>query len=187
MYMYEQDWAFNNIPSLTNLICLRRELSKLFINLRLLLSARMYLKWLCFYIIAEWFFLYYHLSLVSFGLVRLRTIQLSAHVGAHIECRCSRSRGEDVTITDVIIKTPDRIRTGDVKDVMPGSDGLRILGDFWKKAVSWDKRLDEASWFLDRGEASPVMDYGMTARCWVGWNSQHSRNCVSLSPRVEKT
>ena len=22
---------------------------------------------------------------------------------------------------------------GDVNDVMPGSDGLRILGDFWKK------------------------------------------------------
>ena len=46
--------------------------------------------------------------ILSFGLVRLRTVRLSARVGAHIECRCSRSRGEDVTITDVIIKTPDR-------------------------------------------------------------------------------
>ena len=24
------------------------------------------------------------------------------------------------------------------------------------------------------------------ARCWVRWNSQHSKNFVSLSPRVEK-
>ena len=31
---------------------------------------------------------------------------------------------------------------------MPVSDGLRILGDFWKKAVSWDLNLDESSWFL---------------------------------------
>ena len=68
--------------------------------------------------------------ILSFGLVRLRTIRLSARVGAHIERKCSLSRGEDVTITDVIIKTPDRNGTGDVNDVMPGSDGLRILGDF---------------------------------------------------------
>ena len=46
-------------------------------------------------------------------------------------------------------------------------------------------KLDEESWFLDLGEASPVMDYGMPARCWVRWNSQQSKNCVSLSPRVE--
>ena len=63
---------------------------------------------------------------------------------------------------------------------MPGSDGLRILGDFWKKADSWVLKLDETSWFLDLGEASPVMDYGMPARCWVRRNSQHSRNCLSL-------
>ena len=69
--------------------------------------------------------------ILSFGLVRLRTIRLIARVGEHIECRCSHSRGEDVTITDVIIKTSDRKNeTGDVNDVMPGSDGLRILGDF---------------------------------------------------------
>ena len=46
--------------------------------------------------------------ILSFGLVRLRTIRLSARAEAHIERRCSHSRGEDVTITDVIIKTPDR-------------------------------------------------------------------------------
>ena len=41
----------------------------------------------------------------------------------------------------------------------------------------WTKRVD----FLDLGEASPVMDYGMPAYCWVRWNSQHSKNCVCLS------
>ena len=61
---------------------------------------------------------------------------------------------------------------------MPGSDGLQILGDFWKK--SSELRF-EASWFLDLGEANPVMDYGMSARCWVKWNSQQSKNCVCLS------
>ena len=70
-----------------------------------------------------------------FGLVRLRTFRLSAWVGAHIERRCSCSCGEDATITDVIIKTPDRKWTGDVNDVMPGSNGLGFLG-FLKKAVS---------------------------------------------------
>ena len=79
------------------------------------------------------------------GLVRLRTIWLSACAGAHIECRCSHSRGDDVTITDVIIKTPDRKWTGDVNDVIPGNDGLRILGDFWKKAVSWDSDSEPGS------------------------------------------
>ena len=66
-------------------------------------------------------------------------------------------------------------------DVMPGSDGLRILSDFLKKAVSWVSDLGEASWFSNLDEASPMMDYGMPARCWVRWNSQHSKNCVSLS------
>ena len=44
--------------------------------------------------------------ILSFGLIRLRTIRLSAWVEAHIERRCSCSHREDVTITDVIIKTP---------------------------------------------------------------------------------
>ena len=61
------------------------------------------------YIIAEGFLFilsFFVGYILSFGLVRLRTIQLSARVGAHIERRSSRSHGEDVTITDVIIKTP---------------------------------------------------------------------------------
>ena len=78
------------------------------------------------YIIAEGFFLYYHFSVgysLSFGLVRLRTIRLSAGADAHIECY-SCSLLENVTITNVIIKTPDR-KWG-VNDVMPGSEGLGI-------------------------------------------------------------
>ena len=43
--------------------------------------------------------------------------------------------------------------TGDVNEVMPRSDGLRILGDFWKKVVSWDLKLDEASWVYDMHRA----------------------------------
>ena len=31
--------------------------------------------------------------------------------------------------------------TEDGNDVMPGSDALMILGDFWKKGVSWDLNL----------------------------------------------
>ena len=64
--------------------------------------------------------------ILSFGLVRLRTIRLSAHAGAHNECS-SRSHTEDVTITNVIIKTPDRKWDWGVNDVMPRSNGLGIL------------------------------------------------------------
>ena len=65
--------------------------------------------------------------ILSFGLVRLWTIRLSARAGAHIGYSCSRSCAEDVTITNVIIKHPDRKFDWGVNDVMPGSDGLRIL------------------------------------------------------------
>ena len=122
--------------------------------------------------------------ILYFSLVRLGTIRLSAQVGTHIERRCSRLRMENVTITDVIIRTPDRKWTGDVNDIMPRSDGLRILGDFWKKTVSWDLKLDEASWFSNRGEARPVGSMRCATCGGVRWNSQH-RKIVSLSPRDE--
>ena len=83
--------------------------------------------------------------ILSFGLVRLRTIRLSVRAGAHIECRCSGSCAEDVTITDIIIKTPDRIWDWDANDIMPGSDGLGILVIF-EKDLSWDSDLGESSW-----------------------------------------
>ena len=40
----------------------------------------------------------------------------------------SRSRAEDVTVTNFIIKTPDRKYDWGANDVMLGSDGLGILG-----------------------------------------------------------
>ena len=80
----------------------------------MLLVSLLYNCGIIFFILS--FFVRY---ILSFGLVRLRTIRLSARVVAHIERRCSRSFGEDVTITDVIVKTPDRKWTGDVNDVMP--------------------------------------------------------------------
>ena len=47
-----------------------------------------------------------------------------------------------------------------------------ILGDFEKKQLveiwSWTRRVQFGS-------------TGCAARCWVRWNSQHSKNCVSLS------
>ena len=146
-------------------------------------------KHIC-YIITEGFFLYYHFSL---GLVRLRTIRLSAHEGAHIECS-SRSRTEDVTITNVIIKTPERKWDWGVNDVMPGIEGLWFLLIFEKvvswdlslSEASWDLNLGEASWFLSLGEASPVGLRDAPRICWVRWNNQHTKNCVSLSPRVER-
>ena len=55
--------------------------------------------------------------------------------------------------------------------------GAGNFGDFWKKAVSWDLTLDRpASWGLTEG--------------WCR-NSQHSKNCVSLSscrkPKSQKS
>ena len=119
--------------------------------------------------------------ILSFGLVRLRTIRLSARLGAHIECRCSRSRGEDVTITDLIIKNLDRKCNRGCEWRHARKRWAKDFGWFLKKAVSWDLNRDEASWFSSLGEARPVGSTRCAARCWVIWNSQHSRNCASLS------
>ena len=43
---------------------------------------------------------------------------------------------------------------------MPGSDGLGFLVIF-KKAVSWDPKLGEASWDLKMDKVSTVVDNGM--------------------------
>ena len=66
-------------------------------------------SWIC-YIITEGFFFilsFFVGYILSFGLVRLRTIRLSARAGAHIECS-SRLRVENEIITNAIIKTPER-------------------------------------------------------------------------------
>ena len=126
--------------------------------------------------------------ILSFGLVRLRTVRLSARAGAHIEYRCSRSRAENVTPTNVIIKTPDRKWDWSVNDVMPRSDELRILVILEKKQLvdirRWSKRVEIWSWM------KPVqfVAYGMR-RAFVGSYGTVSiiKNvCVSLSPRVER-
>ena len=63
----------------------------------------------CCYVITGGFFFilsFFVGYILSFGSVMLRTIRLWAREGAHIVRRCSRSRGENVRITDVIIKNP---------------------------------------------------------------------------------
>ena len=52
---------------------------------------------------------------------------------------------------------------------------------FFLKAVSWDSDLGEASWFSSFGEAKSVGCTRCAARGGVRRNSQHSKNCVSLS------
>ena len=75
--------------------------------------------------------------------------------------------------------------TGDVNEVIPRSYGLRILGDFLKKVVSWDSDLGEASWFSSLGEARSLGSMRCTAPGGVRRNSQHSVSIVSLSPHIE--
>ena len=105
-------------------------------------------------------------------------------LGAHIECRCSHVHGEDVTITDVTIKTPDRNGTGDVNDVMPGSDGLRILG-FEKKTVEfWTETNRVDFWTWVRSVHLGIVGCACAlvgSESWWCMNSQHSKKlCLSL-------
>ena len=109
--------------------------------------------------------------ILTFGLVRLRTIWLSACAGAHIECS-SRLHAENVTIIDVIIKIPDRKWDWGVNDVKPRSDGLGILVIFEKSS--------ELRSVAGRGQSSWSLR-DVSHVCWVRWNGQHSKNCVSLS------
>ena len=127
------------------------------------------------------FFVGYILSL---GLVRLRNIRFSARAGAHIECS-SRSCAEDVTIRDVI-KAPVGKWDWDTNDVMPGRNGLGFLVILKKKNnelrpdTGRDKLIFELLWQFQ------LWPTGCAKRCWVRWNSQDSKNCVYISPRVEK-
>ena len=86
---------------------------------------------------------------LSFGLVRFRTVRLSARAG-------------DVTITNVIIKTPDRKWDWVWMTLCPGSDGLRILVIFEKSSeLRSDAGQSELRFEAGWGESSWV--YGM--RC----------------------
>ena len=85
--------------------------------------------------------------ILSFCLVTLRTIRLGARLGAHIDRRCSRSRGNDVTITDVIIRTPDRkMRLGMWMTSYPEAMGWGFWAIFENKQLveiwTWTKRVD---------------------------------------------
>ena len=107
-------------------------------------------------------FFAFKLRIYSFGLIGLWTIRLSAG---------SRSCAEDMTITNVIIKIPDRKWLWGVDNVMLGSEGLRFLVIF-EKAVCWDLNLGRAS---SPGELT-VGDVGTVSIVKI----------VSLSPRVER-
>ena len=131
--------------------------------------------------------------ILSFGLVRLRTVWLSAGAGAgaHTECS-SRSRAEDVTITNVIIKITGRKWDWGVNDVMPGREEMEILVIFEKnqlaeirtkaKPVQLVYRMrcafvGSVSWDSDSG---PRVQLGNWLKGYVGTVSI-VKNCVSLS------
>ena len=118
--------------------------------------------------------------------VGLWTIRLSAGTGPHIEyCSCLY-----MTIPNVIIKTPDRYCDWGVNDVIPGSDDF---GDFWKKQLRFDFWLwarpvqPGATGCAARllGQRVEISTQGRAVHLGVGCgrcrNSQHSKNCVSLS------
>ena len=157
-------------------------------------------------------------------MVGLWTIRLSACAVAHIECS-SRSRAEDMTITNVIIKTPDRKWDWYVNDVMPGSENLVIskktLVEIWLwarpvqlGATGWYAFVGSVSWDFDSGRGQfnwglrddtrllgqlvEILTLGRAVQkrveIWLwaaqsSWgltegrcrNSQHSKNCISLS------
>ena len=57
----------------------------------------------------------------------------------------------------------------------------RLLGQ-WVEIRRWTKRVEFWTWV----RPDQLGTTRCAARCWVRWNSQHSKNCVSLSLRVEK-
>ena len=129
--------------------------------------------------------------ILSFALVRLRTIRLSAREGAHIECRCSRSRAEDVTITNVIIKKTQIGLGWEWRHAWKQGDGN--FGDFWKKKQLVEIRTWARPVHLwSTGCAAHLLDQWVEIWLWAESsagelteercrNSQHSKNCISLS------
>ena len=120
----------------------------------------------CFYIII-FHFIYLILSIfilyILSYLVRLRTFRLSAWVGADINAGV-HARGEDVTITDVTINPQIENKTGDVNDVMPGSDELGFLVILNKSSkLIWTKMKWVDFSDLARGRSSCLL-WGAHAR-----------------------
>ena len=90
-------------------------------------------------------------------------------VGAHIERRCSRSRGEDVTITDVIIKTTDRKWDWGCKWRHARKRWAEEFGWFLKKSSylrfwPWRGELIFEPW---RGQASWVYEMQESCQCFA--------------------
>ena len=117
--------------------------------------------------------------ILSFGLVRLRTIRL-VHVQGHtlgamftlMRGGCDNHRCHN--------KNPRwEMRLGcEWRHVRKRWAG--ILGDFEKKQELMAD-AGRCDLLFDLGEASPVGSTGCAAHCWVSWNSYHIKNCVSLS------
>ena len=123
--------------------------------------------------------------ILSFELIWLRTIRFSARAGTHIERRCSHSCTVDVTITDVIIKTPDRNGTGIWMTSCPDVRDWKFWW-FWKKSskLRFGPGWSELRFEAGRGESSWA--YGMR-RAFVGSDGMVSIvKIVSLSPHVER-
>ena len=76
------------------------------------------------------------------------------------------------------MKTPDRKWTVDLNDIIPRSDGLRILE--FEKTVSWDLGLDEASRFSELTEARLVVCGGVLHVVGSNVKVNIERNCLSL-------
>ena len=118
--------------------------------------------------------------ILSFGLVRLRTFRLNARVGAHIERRRSHSCGEDVTITDVIIKTPDSKCDWGCEWCHARKRWTGILGYFWKKELAeiwdWTKQVGIQIWV----RLVQLFAVGCVRICWVSELRADAGQTVSI-------
>ena len=83
---------------------------------------------------------------------------------------CSRVRGEDMTITDVTIKTQIGNNSGDVNDVMPGSEGLGFFG-ILNKSSELRFRFRRSK-LIFRTWARPVQFVDCGVRTRVDWVSE---------------
>ena len=102
-------------------------------------------------------------------------------VRCELEHSCWRTRGEDVSFTDVKIKIPG---PGDRNDVLHRKRAQRILGDLKKSQLRTRLRTGRADF---RGSLRPdeFVRYGRRT-CFGGrWESQNRKN-VYLSPYVKE-
>ena len=131
--------------------------------------------------------------ILSFGLVRLWTVQLLVQVFTLTRGGCDNHICHNKNRR---YKMGLRCEWRHARKRWAGN-----FDDFWKKqwveiwtgihrafvvSVSWDSTLNEASWDLYLGQSSPAGDYGMH-RAFVGSDGTVSIvKIVSLSPRVER-